>query len=218
MNRISGNPNFARFSATSTLNDKRAFESAAQRVALRKRDGDHRQMESHHHVIGDIDTVVRIAAQRIDVARADALDEEIEIAAEIVHSWDARTADKIFHRRGFARAQAGEQALQQPPHRDQLVQQCRREARRPVRPHVAPDGFFVGTDRQIEFVEFCVGQFGAEVDAGARDCILPACGHKIIVGPKLQLRRSFRIRRLSQAPQRGNVLWYSRAQTISRLH
>ena len=63
-----------------------------------------RQMESHHHVIGNIDTVVRIAAQRVDIARADALDEEIEIAAEIVHPWNARSADKIFHRRGFARA------------------------------------------------------------------------------------------------------------------
>ena len=95
---------------------------------------------------------------------------------------------------------AAKQALQQAPHRDKLVQQCRREARRPVRPHVAPDGLVVDTDGQIQLVEFRGRQFGAEIDASACDSILPARGRKITVRPKLQLRGSLGVSRLSQAP------------------
>ena len=142
LNKISGKSEFCFLFRDEHVEGQRALKAAAERVALYQRDRDQWQMKSDRHLIGDVDAVVRIVAQRIDVARTNALDEKIEIAAKIVDAGNTRATDKIFDRRGLARRQVGEHALQHAPHGNQLLQQRGREARRPRRLHEAPDAFF----------------------------------------------------------------------------
>src|SRR5689334_14722444 len=110
-------------------------------------------MEADRHVIRHIDAVVRIITQRLDIARANALDEETEIATEIVDARDSRAAHEIFYGRNFTGPQIAEHALQHPTHRNELAQKRRREARRPRRTHKAPDCLVGRADRQIDLVE-----------------------------------------------------------------
>ena len=93
-----------------------AFEPAAKCIALDERDRDERQVEADRHVIGDVDAVMRIVAQRFEVACPNALDEKAEVTAEIVDARNARAADEVFDRCSLTRPQVGEHALQCPPH------------------------------------------------------------------------------------------------------
>jgi len=106
LNKISGGSNLT-FFPLQNVERQGAFEAAAQRIALDERYRNHRQMEADHHVIGNIDAVMRTIAQCFDVARANAFDKTAEIAAEILGIRKARTADNVFDRRTFAPRQAG---------------------------------------------------------------------------------------------------------------
>src|SRR5450756_2597843 len=95
-------------------------------------------MESDRHVIDDVGPVLCVVAQRFEIARPNARDEKVEVAAEIVDARNARAADEVFDRCSLTRWQGGEHALQRRPHGYQLAQQRRREAWRPRRPHITP--------------------------------------------------------------------------------
>src|SRR5258707_5665552 len=90
-------------------------------------------------MVGDVDAVVRIVAQRREITRANALDEKIEVATEIIDTRKARAPDEVFDRCCLAGPQIREHALQPPAHGNQLLQQRPCEAWWTRWPHIAPD-------------------------------------------------------------------------------
>ena len=78
-----------------TLNDNSELEAAAERIALRQPDRDHRQAERRHVPVQNAHAGLAVGDQRLAVARVDLGQEVMQVAAETKYAGRPRTEQQI---------------------------------------------------------------------------------------------------------------------------
>ena len=151
------------------------LEPAAQRVALDQTDGDDRQVEPAHVPVQDPHAGAAILHQRLSVAAADMLREQVEVATEREDAGKCRAQHEIFDRQRLRPAGVIDTRL---PLRE-IGEQPGIEARPRRRPHIGPQRVEHRVEADLELVK----REQAMVGGGGRD-VLRDVGAGEIAGGK----------------------------------
>jgi hypothetical protein len=147
---------------------QRAFEAAAQRVTLHQRDGDDRRLEGLGIAVDRLDAEMAVAAQRRQVAVADLLREEGEVAAEVEDARQPAAHDVVAQRGAELGAAVGrERVAQQGLLGEDVLQQVQREAGLRARAHMGPEAGRVGLQPRLQRGEAGGGQHRGGIAEGA---------------------------------------------------